>query len=329
MRCKGIDLFWIAQRFQKLFSIFVANIFAMEKLEKDVSVKNEQIVQLPKIYDERGNLSFIEGMNHVPFAIERTYWIYDVPGGEYRGGHAFREQEEFIVALSGSFDVVLHDGVEERRYHLDRSYRGVYVPRMMWRRLENFSTNSLCLVLSSTRYDETDYIRDFEEFVFLAGREKTFSLREKKNPIVLPPADSFRTNRLDACKVFPLPKVHDPAGNLTALNNGTDVPFDVKRVFYIYDIPAGTTRGAHAHREVYQFIVAASSSFDLTLDDGHETRVVHLDRPYYGLLVVPGVWCRLENFSSASVCMVLASDIYRKEDYIDDYDEFLALKRCK
>ena len=314
----------------------MANIFAMEKPKTDIATNNEQVIQLPKIYDERGNLSFIEGLNHIPFAIERTYWIYDVPGGEYRGAHAFREQEEFIVALSGSFDVVLHDGMEERKYQLNRSYRGIYVPRMTWRRLENFSTNSLCLVLSSTRYDEDDYIRDFDEFVFLAGKKKSFSQREKNfplrnryNPIVLPPADSFRTNRLDACQVFPLPKVHDPAGNLTALNNGTDVPFDVKRVFYIYDIPAGTTRGAHAHREAYQFIVAASSSFDLTLDDGYETRVVHLDRPFYGLLVVPGVWCRLENFSSASVCMVLASDIYRKEDYIDNYDDFLALKRCK
>lgn len=301
----------------------------MKQHEKEVSAKNEQVIQLPKIFDERGNLSFIEGMNHIPFAIERTYWIYDVPGGEYRGSHAFRNQEEFIVALSGSFDVVLHDGVEERKYQLNRSYRGLYVPRMMWRRMENFSTNSLCLILSSTSYDEEDYIRDFDEFKILLGQEKISLPLEKKNLFTLPPADAFRTNRLDACRLFPLPKVNDPAGNLTALNNGVDIPFDVKRVFYIYDIPAGTTRGAHAHRETYQFIVAASSSFDLTLDDGHETRVVRLDRPFYGLLVVPGVWCRLENFSSAAVCMVLASDNYKPEDYICDYDEFLALKQCE
>ncbi len=307
----------------------MANIFVMEKSQTNIITNNEQVIQLPKIYDERGNLSFIEGLNHIPFAIERVYWIYDVPGGEFRGSHAFREQEEFIVALSGSFDVILHDGKEERKYQLNRSYRGIYVPRMTWRRMENFSTNSLCLVLSSTRYEEEDYIRDFEEFIFLARQGKLSLPSEKKNAITLPPTDAFRTNRLDACQVFPLPKIHDPAGNLTALNNGTDVPFDVKRVFYIYDIPAGTTRGAHAHREAYQFIVAASSSFDLTLDDGHETRVVHLDRPFYGLLVVPGIWCRLENFSSAAVCMVLASDIYRKEDYICDYNEFLSLKQCK
>lgn len=123
-----------------------------------------QIIDLPKILDRRGNLSFIEGNRHIPFRIRRSYWIYDVPGGEVRGGHAYRENEEFIVALSGSFDVVLHDGKQECRYHLNRSYYGLYVPRMMWRSMENFSTNSLALVLSSTDYDAGDYIRDFEKF---------------------------------------------------------------------------------------------------------------------------------------------------------------------
>lgn len=125
---------------------------------------DSQLINLPKIVDRRGNLSFIEGNNHVPFAIRRVYWIYDVPGGEIRGGHAYRENEEFIVALSGSFDVVLHDGKEERRYHLNRSYNGIYVPKMMWRSMENFSTNSLALVLSSMDYSVDDYFRDFKEF---------------------------------------------------------------------------------------------------------------------------------------------------------------------
>lgn len=121
-------------------------------------------IELPKILDRRGNLSFIEGDNHVPFNIRRTYWIYDVPGGEVRGGHAYRENEEFIVALSGSFDVVLNDGKQEYRYHLNRSYNGVYIPRMMWRSMDNFSTNSLALILSSTDYSASDYIRDFDAF---------------------------------------------------------------------------------------------------------------------------------------------------------------------
>lgn len=125
---------------------------------------DSHIINLPKILDSRGNLSFIEGCNHIPFVIRRTYWIYDVPGGEIRGGHAYRENEEFIVALSGSFDVVLHSGVTEQRYHLNRSYNGIYVPKMTWRSMENFSTNSLALVLSSTDYLLADYIRNFEQF---------------------------------------------------------------------------------------------------------------------------------------------------------------------
>ncbi len=122
------------------------------------------IINLPKILDKRGSLSFIEAKKHIPFVIQRSYWIYDVPGGEVRGGHAYRKNKEFIVALSGSFDVVLHDGVKEQVFHLNRSYYGLYVPQMMWRRMENFSTNSLALVLSSTNYEQTDYIRDFEQF---------------------------------------------------------------------------------------------------------------------------------------------------------------------
>ena len=122
------------------------------------------IINLPKILDKRGSLSFIEAKKHIPFVIQRSYWIYDVPGGEVRGGHAYRKNKEFIVALSGSFDVVLHDGVKEQVFHLNRSYYGLYVPQMMWRRMENFSTNSLALVLSSTNYEQADYIRDFETF---------------------------------------------------------------------------------------------------------------------------------------------------------------------
>lgn len=123
-----------------------------------------QLIQLPKILDRRGNLSVIEENNHIPFKIERTFWIYDVPGDSQRGGHAYKETEEFIVALSGSFDVVLDNGVERKTYHLNRSYYGLYVPKMIWREMNNFSTNSLALVLSSTRYDAEDYIRDYEEF---------------------------------------------------------------------------------------------------------------------------------------------------------------------
>ena len=124
-------------------------------------------MELPKILDKRGNLSFIENETHLPFSIERSYWIYDVPGGEIRGGHAFLDQQELIVALSGSFDVVLHDGMEKKIFSLNRSYQGLYVPSKYWRSMENFSTNAVCLVLASTRYNKLDYIRDFDDFFAL------------------------------------------------------------------------------------------------------------------------------------------------------------------
>lgn len=124
-----------------------------------------KIINLPKFLDERGNLSVIEEMKEVPFKIERAYWIYDVPGGEHRGGHAYKENEEFIVSLSGSFDVHIDDGVEKKVFHLNRSYYGLYVPKGLWREMDNFSTNSLALVLSSTIFDVNDYIRDYQDFL--------------------------------------------------------------------------------------------------------------------------------------------------------------------
>jgi hypothetical protein len=131
-----------------------------------------RLIDLPRILDRQGNLTFIEEIKHIPFKIRRVYWIYDVPGGESRGSHAYKTLDEFIVALSGSFDVILHDGVEEKKYSLNRSYYGLYVPRMLWRRLENFSTNSLCLILANDVYKESDYIRNFEEFTRNASNEK-------------------------------------------------------------------------------------------------------------------------------------------------------------
>jgi hypothetical protein len=123
-----------------------------------------KILDLPKIEDPRGNLTFIEEENHIPFIIKRVYWIYDVPGGQKRGGHAFMEQQEFIVALSGSFDVIVQNAKEKHAFSLNRSYYGLYIPNGLWRKLENFSTNSVALVLSSTYFNEKDYIRDFEDY---------------------------------------------------------------------------------------------------------------------------------------------------------------------
>lgn len=128
-------------------------------------MNNTRLINLPKIEDPRGNLTFIEEENHIPFKIKRVYWIYDVPGGQHRGGHAFKEQQELIVALSGSFDVLVDDGLVKQTFSLNRSYYGLYVPAGLWREMNNFSTNSLAMVLSSTKYSEEDYIREYGEYL--------------------------------------------------------------------------------------------------------------------------------------------------------------------
>ena len=126
-----------------------------------------RVIELPKFLDARGNLSFAQNNTHIPFEVKRTYWLYDVPGGESRGGHAYRETEEFVIALSGSFDVIVDDGKEKTTFHLNRSYYGLYIPKGMWREMDNFSTNSLALEFASTNYNPEDYIRDYNEFLKL------------------------------------------------------------------------------------------------------------------------------------------------------------------
>jgi len=130
-----------------------------------MKLKQCHLVDLPKIGDPRGNLTFIEGGRHVPFDIRRVYYLYDVPGGAERGGHAHKELHQLIVAMSGSFDVVLDDGFEKKRIHLNRSYNGLYVCPMIWRELDNFSSGSVCMVLASNHYDESDYYRDYQAFL--------------------------------------------------------------------------------------------------------------------------------------------------------------------
>lgn len=128
-------------------------------------VKDCKIIDLPRINDSRGNLTFVEGGNHIPFDIKRVYYLYDVPGGAERGGHAHRDLSQLIIAMSGSFDIHLIDGEDKKTFHLNRSYYGLYVPPMIWREIDNFSSGSVCMVLASNRYDEADYYRNYEDFV--------------------------------------------------------------------------------------------------------------------------------------------------------------------
>ena len=292
------------------------------------TVYDAKVIELPKFEDPRGNLSIIEQFKQVPFEIKRKYWIYDVPGGMYRGDHAYKDNEEFIVALSGSFDVLLHDGNNERIFQLNRSYCGLYVPKGMWRKMTNFSTNSLALVLSATEYDRNDYIMDFNEFkrwrengsVHIISSDTKNSIKVYEN-MPIPHADEWRS--VFECSLCKLNKVHSPNGNLTYMYENVHVPFPINRVFYSYDIPGGEDRGAHAHKECHQFIIAASGSFEVVLDDGINKRTVILNRPFWGLHVPPGIWASEQGFSSGSICLVLASHSYSESDYIRKYDDFM------
>ncbi len=290
-----------------------------------ISVECCRIIELPKYLDARGNLSFAEQFAHIPFEIRRTYWLYDVPGGIARGGHAEKNNEELIIALSGAFEIVVNDGVKSKTFVLNRSYYGLYIPKGLWREIKEFSTNALALEFGSIPYMEDDYIRDYNEFLAYSPNNppalSLLPLEERKR-------ETKKKFSVFDCTMLELDKHHsDRKGNLTVVENGSTLPFDVKRVYYIYDVPGGENRGAHAHKELSQLIIAASGSFTVTLDDGQNKRSFFLNRPYQGLYVKPGMWRDLVDFSSGAVCMVLASDVYIKEDYIRNYEEFVEFRK--
>ena len=345
---------------------------------------SSRIIALPKILDDRGNLSFLENGHQIPFEIKRVHWIYDVPGGESRGAVAYRQTEEFIVALSGSFDVWVDNGKTCEKYHLNRSYEGVYVPRGTWRKIDNFSTNSLAAIATSTLYDEQDAIRDYDAFLVwiknqiglqgdaynadLQGDadnadflEEGLLFRAPGGPSPMlqdesprkqdePPtqqdespmlqdepavANSISAEAMPAfcvedCEIISLDRHHSVRkGDICVVENSRNIPFDIKRMYYLYDVPADALRGGHAHKDLYQLLVAASGSFTVHLDDGEHKRSVSLKRPYQALLIKPGIWREIDDFSSGSVCMVLASELYDENDYIRQYQDFISYKNCR
>lgn len=290
-----------------------------------MTIDDVKIIPLPKIFDERGNLSFVENENQIPFRIKRTYWLYDVPGGISRGGHAEKENEELVIAMSGSFSILVDDGRQTKLITLNRSYYGLYIPKGLWREIKDFSTNSIALEFGSIAYSPADYIRDYSEFLTYANNP-IISNRLVSIPSICTSENEKKFKVFD-CSIIELDKHHSNRnGNLTVVENGKTLPFDVKRVYYLYDVPGGESRGAHAHRHLEQFIVAASGSFSVTLNDGICKRTYFLSRPYQGLYVRPGMWRDLEDFSSGAVCMVLASEVYDESDYIRDFDEFIRFR---
>ena len=286
-----------------------------------MSVDEAKIINLPKLLDARGNLSFAEQFAHIPFEIRRVYWLYDVPGGVNRGGHAEINNEEVVIALSGSFEILINDGEHTRTFTLNRSYYGLYIPKGVWREIREFSTNAVALEFGSIPYSEDDYIRDYDTFCEFAKHPMEPRL---VRPLPVPSHLEKKCFHVEDCSIMELDKHHsDRKGNLTVVENGTMFPFSTKRVYYLYDVPGGASRGSHAHKTLEQLIVAVSGSFRVSLDDGTNKKTFFLNRPYQGLYVRPGLWRDLEDFSSGAVCMVLASDVYQAEDYIRDYDAFL------
>lgn len=289
-------------------------------------MQEPRIIELPKYLDDRGNLSFLENNAQIPFEIKRVHWIYDVPGGENRGGVAYKTTEEFIVAMSGSFDVVVRDGEKEWKFFLNRSYKGVYIPAGYWRSIENYSSNSVAVIAASTFYDPADAVRDIKE---LKANDATSMPNEPLRSISRDKSLNEVTKySVSDCGIIELDRHHSQRkGDISVVENGKEVPFDVKRIYYLYDVPGGADRGGHAHKDLYQLIVAASGAFTVVLDDGKEKKAFTLNRPYQGLLVKPGIWRTLTDFSSGSICMVLASEKYDEKDYIRDYESFVKYRQ--
>lgn len=192
--------------------------------------------------------------------------------------------------------------------------------------MDNFSTNSLALVLSSTYYDNEDYVRDFDFFLSGNIEKQTSKLQEGNNAPILDTL-SLLNSRVTDCEIINLPINHRDKGNITVVQNNREIPFSIKRVYYLYDVPGGESRGGHAHKELYQLVIAAGGSFDVILNDGTSQKTVTLNRPYQALKIVPGIWRELVNFSSGATCLVMASETYLESDYIRDFENYLKCKK--
>lgn len=277
-------------------------------------------LNLPKSKDKRGNLSFLEIDSHVPFPIKRVEWIKDIPRGQKENGHASKIGQEILIPLSGSFDVVLHDGKKESTYSLDRADDKVlYIPPMTWRYLRDISSNAICLILSSDEFSEDHHIQDFNQFIQLL-QDSPIPTINRENRITS--SNKKINNNISDCSSLDFLTIKNKEGNITSVETGKNLPFDIKRIFYIYDIPDNTERGMHAHMNCHEALIAVTGSFEVELDDSTNKRTVKLDNPDSGLHIPPGIWSKQKNYSQGVTCLVLASGKYDKEGYIDSYEQF-------
>jgi uncharacterized RmlC-like cupin family protein len=247
-------------------------------------MEREQFIELPGVTDQRGSLSFIQAGDHIPFPIMSICWKY---GSQHSDSDIHKAQDKIIVALSGKFTILLDNGNDERSYILNNPSQGLYIPALVSCRFEGFSPDSVYLVISSVSSPAG-----------LSG--------ETEN-------NHLKTFSVEDCTVVKLP---------LAQNRAEDISFSINRIFYIYNIPPGQTRGMHAHKYCHEVLVATNGSFRVELDDGTTKKNVVLDRPDYGLYIPPGIWATETEYSSGAVCLVLASDVYDAENYIHTYSEF-------
>lgn len=297
-----------------------------------MALSDVRLIDLPRIRDPRGNLTFVENATHLPFDIARVYWLYDVPSDGCRDGHAFICQQELIVSLSGSFNVTVDDGTSSRTYTLNRPYAGLLVPALTWRTINNFSTNSAAMVLASTLYDPSDYLRDHDLFLRRVSQGPTASPSPAVPPHVsdrFDGIDAHAVSSVDSCRIIDLPRHSGPMGSLSVVENAGATPFDVRRVYYLYDVPSGAERGGHSHYREQRLITALAGAFDVTVDDGVHQRTFTLHNPSRALYIPAGIWRTVDNFSSGSVCLALSSNVYSAADYVRDYSRFLSLTSCK
>lgn len=263
---------------------------------------DEQISLIRTVGSEgKGRLSFFEGTHDVPFEIKRVYYIYGVPEGIERGGHAHRKLSQLLVCTYGSIEILLDDGFEHRTVLLDDPSKGLLVEGFIWREMRWLKEGSVLMVAASEYYDEADYIRDRAVF----DREAAARSRSRRGG--------------GGCLVD-MRRVTTGSG--VVVEGGADVPFDLKRVYYTYGVPEGTMRGGHAHRGLEQLLVCTSGAIEILLDDGAECGSVLLDDPAKGLLVGPMVWHDMRWAEEGSVLSVLASGYYDEADYIRNYGDF-------